>query len=199
MVSNTSASGGYLAPNAAPAVVEDDAFENFLHNVVADIIGIKGDLVRPRWQPEPGNLPAFATDWIAFGVMSFDPDFTASIEHVGDDNGSDEMQRHETVEVMVSAYGPNASKNLRLLRDGLQVPQNREAMFLVGVGLQETGRMVRAPLIIKERWTNRYDMNVVLRRQVRRVYPVLNLLSLDADSYINNGKWNTPINVTAPA
>lgn len=190
---------GYLLPNDAPAPLEDDAFENFLHDLFAGITGMANELVRPRWQPEPPNQPARELNWLAFGIMDIDADTYAVTEHdpatIGPNPpGSDSLQRHETVEVLISSYGPNSMKNLAVLRDGLQIEQNRAVLTANGMGLTNTGRINPAPSLVKEKWLKRFDMLMVFRRQVRRVYSVYNLAS--AVGTLNTEALTTNINVS---
>ncbi len=67
----------------------------------------------------------------------------------------DYVHRHSTVEVMVSFYGPAAQGNAGLLRDGLQVPQNREALYGAGMGFVEASRIVAAPALINTQWVRK--------------------------------------------
>jgi hypothetical protein len=179
-MAGNSATPGYLTPDATPAPLVDAALENFLHDVFAGVTGIDGDLIRPAFQVEPPNQPARAADWLAFAVRDVQPDtYAATVHRPGDDEdlGSDELQRHETIQVLISAYGPNAMRNLALLRDGLQVEQNRDVLRANAMGVQETGEMIRVPSLAKDKWLDRWDMAFIFRRQVRRVYTVYSLAS----------------------
>lgn len=187
----------YIAPLASPAPLEDNDFEDFLHDVFVGLTGLNPDLVRPRWQPEPPNIPDFGTDWLAFGITTIPADTYAVTQHDPAGNGSDSFQRHETVEVLLSAYGPNSMRTLSLLRDSIQVEQNRSVLVANGMGVIETTSMIAAPAMIKDRWTKRWDMTFRFRRQVLRVYQVLSLVS--ASGTINNEKYTTPFQVNPPA
>jgi hypothetical protein len=167
---------GYILPTTTTPVF-DEAFEDFLHDVFAGVTGIDGKLVRPRFQPEPPNFPAFGTDWLAFGVTGEVPDTFGYEEHRPDGEGYDLTQRHEIVNVLLSFYGPNASANRSFLTDGLQIEQNRAALMAASVGVVACGGPMRAPVLQKERWLNRVDMTVTLRREIRRTYPILSFVS----------------------
>lgn len=177
-MSGNSAVAGYLTPAPAPAPLEDDALEDFLHDVFAGLTGIDGKLIRPRWQPDDPNLPDFGTNWMAFGIMRQVAD-TYGYELHDPLSDTSDLQRHERVEVLISSYGPNSSRNLAQLRDGLQIHQNLEVLTANGIGVQETGEIITAPALIKDRWTHRYDMNFIFRRQVRREYSILSLMASD--------------------
>jgi len=173
---NTSASGGYLVPSStAPA--EDAALDGQLHDLVVGITGLGGAYVIPRWQPvNPKEPPAVGTDWCAIGITDTDPDENASIRHHPNGDGYDELRQQETISVLASFYGLNAAKNAKLLRDGLRVAQNREAMSAQGMALIDTGRLVQVPELINQNWRRRVDLPLRLRRMIVRTYPVDNLL-----------------------
>jgi hypothetical protein len=174
---NDSSTGGALLPLAAPDTLQGQSFEDFLQQVLVGLTGMAGDLVRPRWQLEPPNLPDIGTDWCAFGITTWEADTYAAVTHQGAGDGSDLLQRHETVDLLVSFFGPNCVALAARLRDGLQIAQNREVLVASGIGLQEASRLVRLPSLTKDRWLDRVDLSVILRRMVLRSYPVLNLLS----------------------
>ena len=183
-MTNSSASGGYLAPTSA-APPFDDPFDQFLHDVIVGITGLAGNLVMPRWQPVIPRHPEVTVNWCAVGVLSVEDVGTKSqVTHnpagtiVAANDGSDIVRPVERVISLVSMYGPAAWGNIGLLRDGLRVEQNRAALRAAGVGLESTGpRRVAsdiAPQLVARR---RVDMELVMVRLVSRTYPVYNLLS----------------------
>lgn len=180
-----SSTGGYLLPNGAIAPpLEDGALDDFLHDLVAGITGLAADLVRPRWQEEPPNLPPRSTDWVAFGVVSRTSDPNAAVTHDGaaaEGEGADIVIRHEQLDLLASFYGPNCQAYGARLRDGLAVGQNREALLLAGMGLSSVGDLTRAPELIKGKWLSRADLPVQIRREIRREYPILNLTRASGD------------------
>lgn len=170
---------GYLIPTPTPAPLEDEAFEDFLQEVVVGITGITNTLVRPRWQSEPPNLPVHTVNWIAIGINSLgsDPGYgQPAIVHVDTGEGFDALQRMELVNALTSFYGPNGSSLLEIFKDGIFIPQNRAVLSTQGVALVEVGTPVFVPELIKQRWYRRFDLPVVFRREIRRNYSVLNLL-----------------------
>jgi hypothetical protein len=180
---NTSATGGYLVPALSPAPLEDAALDDFFQAVVVGITALPGASVRPRWQIEPPNMPNLASDWAAFGVAVVASETFAWVGHfpaVGLVPGYDEFRRHEELEWITSFYGPDARANAALLKDGLQIAQNREPLLLAGMGVIETGDVRTVPLLVKERWQFRADLPVRIRRAVVRRYPVLDLASAQA-------------------
>ena len=168
---NTSATGGYLADVTPPA--DGVALRRFIGELLRGVTGLPGDMVRPSWQENPPPMPAFGTDWLAYGV-------TARRVEAGDpwqaeraDGAGSYLRRHESLDVQVTAYGANAEAILASLRDGLDVAQNREQLFLASMTVEDCGQIVHAPELVNERWWNRADMTVTLRREVRREYPIL--------------------------
>lgn len=182
---NTSATGGYLAPDAGAiaAPLEDDALDDFLHDVVVGVTGLANELVRPRWQEEPPNLPAFGTDWVAVGVPNRTRDTYAVVQHdetASAGAGADILIRHEHLEVLCSFYGPHCQALATLLADGMLIPQNREELRAAGMAVKQVGEPTKAPEMIKGRWLPRADLTVWVSREIRRSYPVLNLVSAQA-------------------
>lgn len=192
-MSNDSSTGGYLVPASSPAPLEDDLLDNFIHDIISGVTGLPGNVILPRWQPEPVNLPAVGTDWMAFGIVKTTPDTFAVEYHHSAGNGTDELIRHEVMDILVSSYGPNSRKNLQLLSDGLQIAQNREVLFLNSMAFVETTDTLTAPQFVKDKWLRRIDFTLRIRRQILRSYPVLNLLSANGLLYANISTGNTTI------
>jgi hypothetical protein len=165
--------------NAAPAL-QDDELEDFLQSWVSGVTGMDGTLVRPRWQPEPPNIPDFNIDWCALGITRTISDTFVWIG--GTDPNSDELQRHQVMDVLVTFYGPHCSSNSGRLRDGVMVPQNREILLLNDMGLVEVGDTVRVPEQLKGPqgpWTDREDLTIRVRRRIVRHYAVLSILEAE--------------------
>lgn len=177
---NTSATGGALLPDAdGPQPLEGKALNVFLQRWVVGIVGLDGRWVRPRWQAEPPNLPDADQNWMAIGVTTFSSDDFAYVRHNPAGDGADELQRQQRFELLVSAYGPQADSYIELLRDGIQIAQNREPLQLAGMGVVLTGEVIRAPALVKNLWQDRLDMRITMTRQINRKYPVLNILSAE--------------------
>lgn len=174
-----SSTGGYLAPSS-PAPDNDAVLIADLQAAVAGITGLPGTLILPRWQPEPANRPAISVDWAALGTTLRTANTFSTIVHNGAAEGTDTVTRHEEIDVATSFYGPTCEGNATLLRDGLGVPQNREALWLKGLKLVEIEDVVKTADLINNQWWPRADLKFRIRRQVDRTYPILNLESLDA-------------------
>lgn len=177
---NNSSVSGFLTPNPVPAPLEDLALDNFLQAIVVGLTGLPVAMVRPRFQDEPPTQPDRNVDWMAVGVIDENPDTFAVVRHAqtGDpDAPVDELQRHEDLDVLVSSYGPNGRGNMKLLADGLLIPQNLAVLTENGMGLVSTGRIVQVPDLVKLEWLRRFDMHVIIRRNVVRTYNILNVES----------------------
>jgi hypothetical protein len=176
-MSNTSATGGYLT-QGAPAPSEGQALRRFLQSVLVGVTGLPNTLVRQSWEPNPAPVPSIETNWAAFGIE-------AQRQEAGDpyhrqrEDGSALLIRHEELDVACIFYGPDAQANANLLRDGMYLAQNRESMYAVGMGLVGFSETFHVPELINDRFFDRADITMTLRREVRREYPVLHFLAVD--------------------
>lgn len=184
---NTSATGGYLAPRSAPTPAYDTALNRLLQQAVAGITGLAGQWVRPRWQPNPPAQPEVSVNWCALGITNIDRDFDPYVRHSGEQSGKDIFSRNETLDVLASFYGPDGFSYAAVLADGLALSQNRAALRGVGIKLGFTGAIVSAPALVNQRWLWRADLHLVLRREVRREYPILNFIRLPAVAVTDTG------------
>lgn len=175
-MSNSSATGGYLAPSN-PAPLYDDALTDALQAMVVGITGLPGTLVRPRWQATPPKMPEINVDWCAIGVTGFTPDAYGAQIHSPSGDGSTTLYRTEVLEVLASFYGPSRFGNATLFSDGLQIPQNWEMVAPIGIVFVEGGAPRGVADLLNTKWVQRTDISVVFRRQVSRTYPILNILS----------------------
>lgn len=176
-MANTSATGGYLSPAVVSPPLEDAELDAFLQAMVVGITGLDGTLVRPRWQPVTPKQPEPDVNWCAIGVLNITPDDNAAIIHHPENDGSDEMQRHEIVDLLASFYGPSAYANAAKMRDGLMIAQNREPLILAGMALVSADKITSLPDLVSQQWLRRADLPITIRRIVTRSYEVKNLLS----------------------
>ncbi len=151
--------------------------ENFLQQLVAGITNLPPNLVRPRWQEEPPPIPPHNVDWAAVGVNSADLDNGWPYVNYEPEDGNVYMQQHESFDMLASCYGPHAEWYSGLIRDGFQIGQNRELMFLAGMGLITVGRGANVSEYINRRWLMRFDRVVRIHRSIRRSYPILTLVA----------------------
>ena len=173
---------GYLGPYEEPSNPQfGDAWEDFLHDLVAGVTGMPGDKVFPRWQPQPPVRPPVDVDWAGVGISEITADWQAVVVHypASDEHpqGYDALQHMETDTLLVSFYGPHATRNATLLRSGLFIEQNLAELRRANVGLVEVQAFQNVPELFRQQWVDRVDLPVVLRREIRFDYPVLNLLA----------------------
>lgn len=178
-MANTSATGGYLAPAGSPAPSEDADLEDVLQAMVVGISGLLGKFVRPRWQPKPPKQPEPDVNWCAIGVHETKTVAYPAISHNGSDDGHDQYQMHEELNILCTFYGPQAQAYASILRDGIFIPQNSEAVKALGMAFVGASDIRPVPELVNQQWVRRYDLFIQMRRQVVRVYPVLNILSAD--------------------
>lgn len=190
-MANDSSSGGPLFPLPnTPPVLEGQDFMRFLQQWLSGVSGLAGSMVRPRWQPEPANIPDAGTVWAAIGISDRASDDYPTVIHHGDGDGYDELLRHETLELLMSFYdlGTNgeASFYATQTRDGLAIAQNLEPLELAGMNLISTEEIRNVPSLLKSRWLFRVDLPIVVRRCIQRFYPVRNILSVPITVTVEN-------------
>jgi hypothetical protein len=156
-------------------------------------------MVRPRWQSEPPDIPQAGNCWAAIGVRARPSDEYPQNGWVPQ-NDDFELWRQETLDTLVSFYDTGvtglADQYAALFRDGAAIAQNREVLTLAGFGLVRCGSPLTVPSLLKQRWLYRVDLEVVLRRQITRVYPVGTFVGATGDIYTDGGLPPVPINVT---
>lgn len=179
---NDSSTGGYLAPTSPPPAT-DDALDAELQLLIRGLTGLPGTVVYPRWQTTDDRgrvarrVPAGTnTTWCAIGVTAIEDDDNPGLIHHPEGDGSSTMRRTETIEVLASFYGPKSEGYASLVRDGLFLAQNREAIAARGMTLLDAGPVRRVPELINTNTRRRADLMIWLRRTVERTYPIRNIL-----------------------
>lgn len=174
---NTSATGGYL--RAEPGGTTSRGLDVALQEMVAGVTGLPGNLVRPRWQENPAPRPDNGVDWAAVAATNQSLDWNAVRTHENTPAGvgRDVLLRYETFDLMASFYGPRSRDFADCLIEGLAVPHNRWELRKVGVVVVGPRSVRNAPDLINQRWFGATDVEIEMRREIRKVYPVLNLLS----------------------
>ena len=191
-MTNTSASGGYLAP-IGTQLAEDTDLDSLIQPMIAGITGLAGNLVRPKWQAVPPAQPDRTITWCAFGVSVTEADTYPTLVHDGCDAnglGTTTEFRTEYLEMMASFYGPSCRAAAATLRDGLGISQNREALRASGLAFVQVERMTRVPDLQNTQFVNRVDIVVRFRRVVIRTYGIENVLSAQGDFIADQGSFS---------
>lgn len=180
MSGNTSATGGPLLPvSGGPAPLQGEALEDFIQGWIVGITGIAGAQVRPRWQVDVASLPTSTTVWCAFGISSRGQPESPWIQHDPTGNGGlgqDNFARTQELSLLLTWYdvgsGGQADFYDGLMVDGMTIGQNREYLRAQGFDYGSIEHAVTVPMLVKERWQYRLDRTLLLRRVVKRSYPV---------------------------
>lgn len=205
--SNTSATGGFLAP-LTPAPDDDLVLDQFLQALIVGITGLPGTMVRARYVPlddvekATSRNPNQRDNWAAVGVMSMEPEGQPATIHDGTGEGTSTQIQHMRLDVLASFYGPRSSALAELLRAGLYVPQNRDTLFRANMGLIDVGAGRRVPEIVNTSPRRRTDIGFRLRRRVERTYAIRNVLELSGtltgQGSSQDGAVHQQNNLTAP-
>lgn len=180
---NSSATGGYLAPIAISPPLEDAKLEALFQGFIAGVAGLSPDLVRTRWPAAGVEPPAQTETWCLIDIRSQTADAGPVMIHDPAGEGTDSYVRHEDIELLCSMFGPQALRHAVLLRDGVAVPQNREALLAQGMAVSGTEPILAMHELVNQQWIRQFDMTLRFKRRVTRSYPVLNLLSAQVTTH----------------
>ena len=172
-MANNSATGGYLLPLQASPPLEDAELEAVFQGYIAGVSGLPSNLVRTRWPAAGAEPPAPDQTWCLMDIRSQAADAAPAVTHDPAGEGLIPFVRHESIEVLCSMIGPRA-------RSGAicsAVPQNREALQAQDMAVTGAGPIQARHEQVNQQWIRQYDISLRFARRVKRVYPVLNLLS----------------------
>jgi hypothetical protein len=174
---NTSATGGPLSPlTGIQALPPDDAaLDAIFQQLVSDVTGLAGNLVRPRWQPSVPKQPEPGVNWCAIGITEVTQDDGPWLVY-DEPSNTEQYWDHELVNVLASFYGPNSQQYARLLRAGLNIPQNTEELLPNAIRYIDCGPVRKVPELINLQWVLREDIALQFRRKVVMVYGVQDIL-----------------------
>lgn len=169
---NTSATGGYLTQVSGP--IDGLDLRRFIGTVISGISGLPPEYVRPAWQPNPPPIPGIDVDWIAFGITNRRAD---NDPYQREDGLTTTMIRHEELDILITCYGPDCLQLAAELRDGTDLTQNNESLLLAGMAIVDLSDITHAPELINERFFDRADMTMTIRREIRREYRILTFVA----------------------
>lgn len=171
---NTSATGGYLQQVAGP--LEGLDLRRFIGTVLVGVSGFAPEMVRPAWQQNPPPIPGIDVNWMAFGITARRADNDPY--QVEKDNGQGTlMLRHEELDIMLAFYGPDCLQKAAEVREGFELTQNTESLLLAGMAYIDLSDIIHAPELVNDRYFDRADTTLTIRREVRREYRILNFVS----------------------
>jgi hypothetical protein len=185
----------YLLPDSATTPAYAEPLEDIFQRLLVGITGLQPQLVRPRWQPEPPNLPDFSINWVAFGITEGDKDKFPWTKQL--DAFKMVLERDEELSVLFSFYGPNCQSICALFHDGIYIDQNRADLATAGVKLIDLKETRQLPALMKEKWMKRWDIRGDFRRRVQRIYTTNAIERFDGVD-LNNDEYVTPITITPP-
>lgn len=163
-----SSTGGYIQPT--DTIIPSTNIDDIIHDFLVGITGLANTLVRPMWQPEPPPTPDIDIDWLAFGISAQRHDYNAYIKN--------NLQRHEELEILCVCYGPDCRRYAGLIRDGIEVSQNRESLYQYGFGVVGCSDILRLAELINERYVDRCDTILTLRNEVNRTFDILDIVDV---------------------
>lgn len=184
-MANTSTTGGYLVAGS-PAPADDVDLNVIFQEAVVGITGLDPTLVRPRLQLIQPKRPEAPITWAAVGVHEVEPWGDPSIQHVPatyDSSGKlltpamDVLTEHVTLRVMVTFYGPQAERYGGILRRGIALPQNMEALSAQNIKLAHRGTLRGVGEIINELQVSRWDLDLLFNRKTTAQYPIEDALA----------------------
>jgi hypothetical protein len=173
----TSATGGYLIPTNT--VVDDRDLRRVIHGFIVGVTGLDEEKVRPAWQKSPAAIESNGVDWCAFALNNFEAGQAYQVYSNADDDTA--FEQHETFDVVASFYGDNCERYSAMIRDGLQLGQNREALWLQSVSLVNAPKITHVPELVNTVWQDRCDVVIGFARTYTRRYDILSFLSADGD------------------
>lgn len=179
---NTSATGGYLQQVAGP--LEGLDLRRFIGTVLVGVSGFAPEMVRPAWQQNPPPVPNIDTNWMAFGITARRAD-NDPYQSEKDDGQRTLMLRHEELDIMLAFYGPDCLQKAAEVREGFELTQNTESLLLAGMAYIDLSDIIHAPELVNDRYFDRADTTLTIRREVRREYRILNFVSANGAIHAN--------------
>lgn len=158
---------GYIP--ASGAVPHDQELEDIFQGLIVGVSSLPGVMVRPRWQNAPPPMPKISENWCAFGMKNTRSDDGPYFEQNEEDMDS---IRHESIDLLLSFYGPQGQHFANLFKDGLGIPQNIAQIRAHKIKFTGCSEILTAPDFLNNQYVHRYDMTATFNRQVKRSYAV---------------------------
>lgn len=190
-----SATGGFLVQTAS--TLDGLALRRFLQSIIAGVTGLGASLVRPMWQPDPPPVPSINVDWCGFAITDQRIEKGSAFHQQLTDGAT--ITRHEEIDLLCAFYGPDSLTKAGELRDGMELSQNRELLFLSGMGLAGFNDIAHAPELVNDRYFDRADITMTVRREIRRSYAILNFVSATGTIKANRGVESLTSQITVTA
>lgn len=187
---------GYIQPTGRQINPRGLTLPDFLQTVLTGISGLDGHLVRLKAQIDPPKSPQHSTNWLSFEINTSNADVNPYTSI--DTSGNTVFQRHETLTLQCSFFGPEALTISDLVHDGFTIQQNRYWLTQAKMAFVEMGQAMRMPDLVNERFLNRYERSITLRRQIMRLYPIPVITSATGQIHTVVGnedyltQWATP-------
>ena len=165
---------GFIQPSSTDAL-DDQALDRVLHDFYMGLTAIDATLIRPRWTIEPANMPDINTNWIAQGITERRDDHNASQEFI--DGVGMKVIHNQEFDNLVSFYGPAAYRMQAMVRDGIQLFQNRDYLHDNALNIISVGNARNVAFQVNGKWYMKVDCNIQYRRTITTIYPILSLTS----------------------
>lgn len=149
--------------------------------MVAELGGLPGAVVLPRWQQQTDSksipvTPPIGTNWASVAVNTLTNDAGPQIIHdpVAQQDIAD---RHQMVDVTVIFYGPDAAAIAEQVVHSIALPQNNEALKQYEMTFVSASPTRIVPEMLSEQWQLRADVDFRFRRRVSRYASIRNIVS----------------------
>jgi len=173
---------GYIQASGNP--LNDDALAGILQAMITGVTGLPGNLVRPRWQPQPPTQPSVTTVWCAVGITSYTPYDYPAYTQDADDSGT--LHRYERFDALATFYGPQSSFYAALLRDGIYIRQNFETLSAQGIKLRSVDETTHLGELINSQYVSRSDVPMSFVRFVERTYDSIPAIAQVSVSFLTD-------------
>jgi hypothetical protein len=164
---NDSSTGGPLQPIAPIAKF---ALRRLLGSYIVELSGIAPELVRPMWQRNPPPMPSADVNWISFGIENFKTEFSGFQDQFS--LLQLRLITQSSFDVSIICYGEDSIESSRLIRDNIEIGQNREFLFKNNMAIADVSDIVHVPEFINNEFYDRSDFTIKFRGVRESVYDI---------------------------